>query len=61
MRSGAERVRCLATGAAVLLAGVWAGLARGADGHLPLLISGSLALALAGALPAVARSRTAAR
>jgi MFS family permease len=49
-----------ATGAAVLLAGVWAGLAWGADGHLPLLISGSIALALAGVLPTVARSRTAA-
>lgn len=50
-----------ATGAAVLLAGVWAGLAWGADGHLPLLVSGAIALALAGVLPAVARARTAAR
>ncbi|MFC8513901.1 MFS transporter [Streptomyces sp. NPDC057257] len=50
-----------ATGAAVLLAGVWAGLAWGADGHLPLLISGSIALALAGVLPAAARPRAAAR
>ena len=48
-----------ATGAAVLLAGVWAGLAWGADGHLPLLISGAVALALAGVLPTVARARTA--
>ncbi|WP_416960522.1 MFS transporter [Streptomyces sp. Agncl-13] len=48
-----------ATGAAVLLAGVWAGLAWGTDGHLPLLISGGIALALAGVLPAVARGRTA--
>jgi hypothetical protein len=43
-----------------LVAGVWAGLAWGAGGHFPLLISGSIALALAGVLPAVARSRTAA-
>ncbi|MFB8128768.1 hypothetical protein [Streptomyces mirabilis] len=43
-----------------LLAGAWAGLAWGADGHLPLLVSGSLVLALAGVVPAVARSRTAA-
>ncbi|MFI6404781.1 MFS transporter [Streptomyces sp. NPDC050548] len=48
-----------ATGAAVLLAGVWAGLAWGADGQLPLLVSGAVALALAGVLPSVARARTA--
>ena len=45
-----------ATGAAVLLAGVWAGLAWGTDGHLPLLVSGTVALVLAGVLPAVTRS-----
>ncbi|WP_275409390.1 hypothetical protein [Streptomyces sp. SID12501] len=39
---------------------VRAGLARGVDGHLPLLISDGIALALAGVLPAAARSRTAA-
>jgi len=50
-----------ATGAAVLLAGVWAGLAWGSDGHLPLLVSGAVALALAGVLPTAARARTAAR
>ncbi len=49
-----------ATGAAVLLAGVWAGLAWGADGHVPLLLSGGVALVLAGVLPVVARARTAA-
>jgi hypothetical protein len=27
----------------VLVAGVWAGLAWGADGHLPLVVSGVLA------------------
>ncbi|MGR3875394.1 MFS transporter [Streptomyces graminifolii] len=50
-----------ATGAAVLLAGVWAGLAWGADGHVPLLFSGGVAVVLAGVLPVVARARTAAR
>lgn len=45
-----------ATGAAVLLAGVWAGLAWGTDGRLPLLISGGIALVLAGVLPVMARS-----
>lgn len=49
-----------ATGAAVLLAGVWAGLAWGADGHVPLLVSGGIALVLAGVLPVIARARTAA-
>jgi MFS family permease len=35
------------TGAAVLLAGVWAGLAWGGDGRLPLLLSGTVGAALA--------------
>ncbi|MFB7599131.1 MFS transporter [Streptomyces sp. NPDC056160] len=39
-----------ATGAAVLAAGVWAGLAWGSQGRLPLLISGSTALLLAATL-----------
>ncbi|WP_275406864.1 hypothetical protein [Streptomyces sp. SID12488] len=39
---------------------VRAGLAWGADGHLPLLISGGIVLVLGGVLPAAARSRTAA-
>ncbi|SHI00104.1 MFS transporter [Streptomyces sp. 3214.6] len=38
------------TGVAVLLAGLWAGLAWGADGRLPLLVSGGVALALAAVL-----------
>lgn len=42
-----------ATGAAVLLAGLWAGLAWGADGHVPLLVSGTAALVLAAALTAL--------
>ncbi|MEU6325500.1 MFS transporter [Streptomyces sp. NPDC047009] len=50
-----------ATGAAVLLAGLWAGLAWGADGHVPLLVSGAAALALAVALPILSRSRQATR
>jgi MFS family permease len=50
-----------ATGAAVLLAGLWAGLAWGADGHVPLLVSGAAALALAVALPVLGRSRQATR
>lgn len=36
-----------ATGAGVLLAGIWAGLAWGADGHLPLLVSGCAGAAIA--------------
>lgn len=39
-----------ASGAAVLIAGLWAGLAWQSTGHLPLLISGALAAALAAAL-----------
>ncbi|WP_225731505.1 MULTISPECIES: MFS transporter [unclassified Nocardia] len=38
------------TGAAILAAGLWAGLAWHADGRIPLLISGATALALAVAL-----------
>jgi MFS family permease len=36
-----------ATGVASLIAGVWAGLAWGGDGRMPLLISGTVAAALA--------------
>jgi MFS family permease len=35
------------TGGCVLIAGLWAGLAWGADGHLPLLISGAVGAAIA--------------
>ena len=42
------------TGAAVLVAGLWAGLAWGADGHLPLVISG-VAAALLGLILLVVR------
>ncbi|MFF4211553.1 MFS transporter [Streptomyces sp. NPDC001796] len=47
------------TGAAVLWAGLWAGLAWGSDGHVPLLVSGAIALALAAVLPVLGRSRQA--
>jgi len=44
------------TGAAVLIAGVWAGLAWHGTGRLPLLISGTIAaLIAAGMLLSVAR------
>lgn len=49
------------TGAAVLIAGLWAGLAWNTNGQTPLLVSGTAALALAATLPAVTRARTAAR
>jgi MFS family permease len=40
-------------GGAALLAGVWAGLAWGADGRVPLLISGTVVACLAGVLVVV--------
>jgi MFS family permease len=50
-----------ATGAAVLVAGVWAGLAWGSNGRTPLLVSGTTALLLAAALPALGRGQRPAR
>ncbi|MEU6894929.1 MFS transporter [Streptomyces sp. NPDC046557] len=44
------------TGAAVLIAGIWAGLAWHGDGRIPLLASGATALALAAVLPVLARA-----
>ncbi|MCW1958831.1 MAG: MFS transporter [Mycobacterium sp.] len=38
------------SGLAILVAGVWAGLLWGADGHLPLLISGTVGACFAAAL-----------
>ena len=38
------------SGLAILFAGVWAGLLWGADGHLPLLISGTVGACFAAAL-----------
>lgn len=38
------------SGLAILIAGVWAGLAWGEDGHLPLLISGTVGACFAAAL-----------
>jgi hypothetical protein len=43
-------------GAAILLAGLWAGLARQSDGRIPLLVSGTVAHTLAAALPAIVRT-----
>jgi MFS family permease len=49
-QSSAQGIYQGLTGAAVLGAGLWAGLAWHTDGRLPLLISGSVALVLAGML-----------
>jgi len=46
-QGGAQGLYQGLTGAAILLAGIWAGLAWNTSGQLPLLISGALALALA--------------
>ncbi len=46
-----------ATGFAVLGAGLWAGLAWGADGRLPLLVSGGTAAVFAAVLLAAALRR----
>jgi MFS family permease len=46
------------TGAAVLVAGVWAGLAWNGDGRVPLLVSGAAALVVLGVL-LVGRTRPA--
>jgi MFS family permease len=46
-----------ATGAAVLVAGIWAGLAWGGDGRSPLLVSGVAGLAFAALLLATPSSR----
>lgn len=46
-----------ASGACVLLAGVWAGLAWGSDGQLPLLLSGVVGLVLAVLLVATPAAR----
>ncbi|MGZ4625560.1 MAG: hypothetical protein ACXV3S_04565 [Kineosporiaceae bacterium] len=44
-------------GFAVLLAGLWAGLAWGSDGRLPLLHTGTIAAVLAVALLAIPTRR----
>ncbi|GAA2244214.1 MULTISPECIES: MFS transporter [Kitasatospora] len=46
-----------AASAAVLIAGLWAGLAWNGDGRIPLLVSGTVAVLLAAALPALTWSR----
>jgi MFS family permease len=48
------------TGAGVLIAGLWAGLAWGSDGRTPLIVAGTAALVLAAAVPALTRTGTAA-
>ncbi len=50
-------VRAGATGFAVLVAGVWAGLAWGEDGTVPLVIAGTVAGVLAVALLVAPRRR----
>ena len=45
-----NRTRWVIGGMAILFAGVWAGLLWGADGHLPLLISGTVGACFAAAL-----------
>lgn len=51
-QAGAQGLFQAVTGAGVLLAGVWAGLAWHGDGRLPLLLSGVVAVALAVVLAA---------
>ena len=52
-QSGAQGLYQAVTGGAVLVAGTWAGLAWGTAGTLPLLISGTVAAALALILVAI--------
>jgi MFS family permease len=51
--SGAQGLHQAVTGGAVLVAGTWAGLAWNTTGTLPLLISGTVAAALAAVMVAV--------
>jgi MFS family permease len=46
-----------ATGAGILLAGIWAGLAWGADGRMPLLLSGTVGLTFAAVLLSTSATR----
>jgi len=57
-QGGAQGLYQGLTGAAILLAGIWAGLAWNTSGQLPLLISGALALAVALALVVAGRQLT---
>lgn len=50
LQSSAQGLFQGATGCAVLVAGIWAGLAWGADGTVPLLVSGSVGAVFAVAL-----------
>jgi MFS family permease len=49
-QGGAQGLYQALSGGAVLVAGIWAGLFWGEDGHLPLVISGTVALVMALAL-----------
>jgi hypothetical protein len=49
-QAGAQGLYQALSGGAVLVAGLWAGLAWNGDGVLPLLVSGTVAAALAVAL-----------
>jgi MFS family permease len=49
-QAGAQGLYQALSGGGILLAGLWAGLAWGADGELPLLVSGGVAAVLAPAL-----------
>jgi len=57
-QGGAQGLYQGLTGAAILLAGIWAGLAWNTSGQLPLLISGALALVVAAALVVAGRQLT---
>jgi len=50
VQASAQGVFQGASGFAVLIAGLWAGLAWGADGHVPLLISGAVGAVFAAGL-----------
>ena len=54
-QAGAQGLYQSLTGGAVLVAGLWAGLAWGGNGRIPLLVAGSAALLAAVVLPLVVR------
>ena len=54
-QAGAQGLYQSLTGGAVLVAGLWAGLAWGGNGRIPLLVAGSAALVAAVVLPLVVR------
>jgi MFS family permease len=52
-QGSAQGIYQASSGACVLVAGIWAGLAWGGNGRLPLLVSGTVAAVLAAALLAL--------